>query len=83
MESPLLTAVLAFLQYKFDPGTNIYDTSDKMRVPAWTDRVLVHAASTTKTSADILEYSAFIEGTQHVRSDHKPVYALIALRNEG
>ena len=28
--------------YKYDPGTNIYDTSDKMRVPSWTDRILYH-----------------------------------------
>jgi hypothetical protein len=26
--------------YKFDIGTNAYDTSEKRRAPAWTDRVL-------------------------------------------
>lgn len=27
--------------YKFDPGSSIYDTSEKQRVPSWTDRILV------------------------------------------
>ncbi|KAF4685354.1 inositol [Perkinsus olseni] len=26
--------------YKFDMGTNVYDTSDKQRIPSWTDRIL-------------------------------------------
>lgn len=26
--------------YKFDVGTNNYDTSEKMRIPSWTDRIL-------------------------------------------
>ncbi|KDN49217.1 DNase I-like protein [Tilletiaria anomala UBC 951] len=28
--------------YKFDLGTNVYDTSEKQRTPAWCDRVLWH-----------------------------------------
>ena len=26
--------------YKFDNGTNVYDTSKKMRIPSWTDRII-------------------------------------------
>lgn len=26
--------------YKYDAGTNVYDTSEKMRTPSWTDRIL-------------------------------------------
>ncbi|RKP33211.1 hypothetical protein BJ085DRAFT_40324 [Dimargaris cristalligena] len=29
--------------YKFDPGTNRYDTSEKRRTPSWTDRILIRA----------------------------------------
>ena len=51
--------------FKFDKGTNEYDTSHKQRVPAWTDRILfkgegIHA----------LEYDSILT-SQH--SDHRPV----------
>ena len=53
--------------YKFDNGTNIYDTSEKARAPAWTDRIL-HKGSNIKlwnyTSLDSVIFS-----------DHRPVCA--------
>ncbi|KAF9478161.1 inositol polyphosphate phosphatase [Pholiota conissans] len=52
--------------YRYDLGTDNYDTSEKMRIPAWTDRIL-HRGS----ALDLAVYSrAELRG-----SDHKPVFA--------
>jgi hypothetical protein len=52
--------------YKFDNGTDQYDTSEKNRVPAWTDRILYKGQGLKQ-----LEYhSADLK-----MSDHRPVYA--------
>ncbi len=54
--------------YKFDKGTQTYDTSEKQRVPSWTDRIL------WKSSVDMkqLNYS----NVDSIRfSDHRPVYS--------
>ncbi|KAL1521637.1 hypothetical protein AB1Y20_021295 [Prymnesium parvum] len=56
--------------YKFDTGTNNYDTSDKQRAPAWTDRVLW---CSRKQDLKCLLYSS---ERNVVTSDHKPVKAL-------
>jgi len=54
--------------YKFDRGIDVYDTSNKMRIPAWTDRILFK----TSSSSDLLSYSSVMD----IRSsDHRPVYA--------
>ncbi|KAJ7284044.1 inositol polyphosphate phosphatase [Mycena rebaudengoi] len=53
--------------YRYDLGTNIYDTSEKMRIPAWTDRILYRGGS-----LDLAVYSrAELKG-----SDHKPVFGI-------
>lgn len=59
--------------YKYDMGTDSYDTSDKMRPPAWTDRILF------KSTHAHLGIDAHAYGSaQNVRmSDHRPVYALL------
>lgn len=57
--------------YRYDAGTNTYDTSEKQRKPSYTDRVL-HKA---KNGDDLvlLEYGRI---SQMMQSDHKPVYAI-------
>ncbi|OTB06676.1 hypothetical protein M426DRAFT_318736 [Hypoxylon sp. CI-4A] len=52
--------------YKFDVGTDRYDTSEKQRIPAWTDRILrkgTNIRQSTYNSAPLRF------------SDHRPVYA--------
>lgn len=53
--------------YKFDPGTKTYDTSEKMRIPAWTDRILSKGEVLTQLSYGYAENILF--------SDHRPVFA--------
>ncbi|KAF7355511.1 Inositol polyphosphate phosphatase [Mycena sanguinolenta] len=53
--------------YRYDVGTDTYDTSEKMRIPAWTDRILYQASS-----LDLSVYSrAELKG-----SDHRPVLGI-------
>ncbi|KAI0346811.1 inositol polyphosphate phosphatase [Trametopsis cervina] len=53
--------------YKYDYGSDNYDTSEKMRIPAWTDRILFKGPSLT-----LSVYSrAELKG-----SDHRPVFAI-------
>ncbi|XBW38526.1 hypothetical protein QEN19_004115 [Hanseniaspora menglaensis] len=53
--------------YKFDKNTNTYDTSEKNRIPAWTDRILSKGVILTQKCYDSIPEVMF--------SDHKPVFA--------
>ncbi|KAK0617879.1 SacI homology domain-containing protein [Bombardia bombarda] len=52
--------------YKFDVGTDDYDTSEKARIPAWTDRILRKGSNLRQLSYN----SASLRF-----SDHRPVFA--------
>ncbi|OGM45884.1 putative inositol polyphosphate phosphatase [Aspergillus bombycis] len=58
--------------YKYDVGTDDYDTSDKKRSPAWCDRVLYRGIGRVKQ----LEYRRH----EARASDHRPVSASFKLR---
>ncbi|KAK5090587.1 Inositol-1,4,5-trisphosphate 5-phosphatase 1 [Lithohypha guttulata] len=58
--------------YKFDLGNDNYDTSEKARIPAWTDRILYKIDPTKGTDMRQTEYTSVM----NLRfSDHRPVYS--------
>ncbi|KAL5636707.1 hypothetical protein ACGC1H_000616 [Rhizoctonia solani] len=53
--------------YRYDLYSDEYDTSEKQRIPAWTDRVLYRG-----TGLDLAVYNR----AELKQSDHRPIYAI-------
>ncbi|ODV92761.1 hypothetical protein CANCADRAFT_92605 [Tortispora caseinolytica NRRL Y-17796] len=67
---------IAFMPtYKYDVGTNNYDSSSKMRVPAWCDRIFYRAGN-ERTSIEALDYRRH----EITLSDHRPVTGIYKVR---
>lgn len=41
--------------YKFDKHSSQYDTSEKQRVPAWTDRIFFRGSAFLKNAAEVVQ----------------------------
>ncbi|CDM32457.1 Inositol-1,4,5-trisphosphate 5-phosphatase 1 [Penicillium roqueforti FM164] len=52
--------------YKYDVGGDIYDTSEKSRIPAWCDRILWRGSNLRQTNYQTADLKV---------SDHRPVWA--------
>nr|XP_060641323.1 phosphatidylinositol 4,5-bisphosphate 5-phosphatase A isoform X1 [Anolis sagrei ordinatus] len=76
--------------FKFDVGTNMYDTSAKKRKPAWTDRILwkikASAGSSThhsgRSTCGVLGVTqlCYCSHMEYTVSDHKPVVSIFAVQ---
>ncbi|XP_057244085.1 phosphatidylinositol 4,5-bisphosphate 5-phosphatase A isoform X2 [Malurus melanocephalus] len=74
--------------FKFDVGTNKYDSSAKKRKPAWTDRILwkikppSKGAGGRQASQGVLSVSqlCYCSHMEYTVSDHKPVAAIFAVQ---
>ncbi|KAG0346078.1 inositol polyphosphate 5-phosphatase [Podila humilis] len=63
--------IIAFApSYRYDIGTDNYDTSEKYRAPAWTDRILYKGDGIYQTSYERAELRT---------SDHRPVMSMFVL----
>ncbi|CAJ0928820.1 unnamed protein product, partial [Mesorhabditis belari] len=58
--------------YKYDTFSDDYDTSEKCRVPAWTDRVLWKDNRGKKSATNLINY----DRAELRTSDHRPVFAV-------
>jgi hypothetical protein len=59
--------------FKFDLGTSQYDTSEKKRVPSFTDRILTYKNPLKLHDPTWLSYNTYNSYMESTASDHKPV----------
>lgn len=59
--------------YKYDVGKDVYDTSEKMRIPAWTDRIMF-------SPGDDWDLHVYTRANKLRVSDHRPVCAVFRTR---
>ncbi|KAI9243935.1 Endonuclease/exonuclease/phosphatase [Sporodiniella umbellata] len=59
--------------YKYDPGTDFYDRSEKKRIPAWCDRVLFKGRN-----VESLYYKRY----EAKASDHRPIAAGFSIQTK-
>jgi hypothetical protein len=64
--------------YKFDPQSHDYDTSEKMRVPSWCDRIFYRCSLGLPSLAGSIERYDSVRDALH--SDHRPIHALIKIK---
>ncbi|CAO1626593.1 unnamed protein product [Sympodiomycopsis kandeliae] len=60
--------------YKYDVGTDSYDSSEKQRVPAWTDRIL-YSINDVSNGGHRLHQERYTCADLKT-SDHRPVYSI-------
>ncbi len=60
--------------YKYDVGTNIFDTSKKKRTPAWCDRIFWKKSE----DVEVISYNR----VNYTQSDHKPIYGIYKLKTK-
>jgi len=57
--------------YKYDINTDTYDTSDKCRIPSYTDRILYRSRQKGNISC------SYYDAIKEIKlSDHRPVFGL-------
>ncbi|RKP15480.1 Endonuclease/exonuclease/phosphatase [Piptocephalis cylindrospora] len=64
--------------YKYDIGTNQFDTSEKRRLPAWCDRILWRTP--LEGDEHRIKLSSYTSHMSFSMSDHKPVSATFSLQ---